>query len=255
MQPSRFQRAAIIAFLVLIITASLISGVFAAGTRETIITSFSFTCSSVEFSYFSNASGGLDFAIVTVTNINTKEVLYTSDSEFSPWEGEEVINFKPQPAGSELQLAVETADVATVSAPCSAAVPTATPTTPAPTRIAPSTPEPTPVASDGRFCYGAGAAPVAMYAVNGGLDIYQINANDEGVLVIRITRAELDALPANPAQNLEIASVNGISFYKLTDGQYQVNVGPLADGKVHSCVFGDIPDKTPVLNSYNVYGN
>lgn len=135
---------------------------------------------------------------------------------------------------------------------------THTPVVPTATNPGPITPigtiaTVTPIPSDGRFCFGPGAAPVAMYGRGGGLDIYQINGADEGLLIMRFTANDLKALPAKPEQHLEIARSEDekIIFYKLTSGEYQINVGPVEWlNKVHVCRFSAIPDRNAVLSAF-----
>lgn len=74
----------------------------------------------------------------------------------------------------------------------------------------------------------------AIYATDDGIFIYRIAPDSSGLLVIALDRATLDRLPATPNRNLTIATSADryIGVYKLTTGQYQVNVGPDKDGKV-----------------------
>ncbi|MCA9913306.1 MAG: hypothetical protein KC496_08145 [Anaerolineae bacterium] len=83
-----------------------------------------------------------------------------------------------------------------------------------------------------------------------GLSIYAIDDSGEGSLAIRVTPeqiAEWDAMTVS--ENTLIAqSANGkISLYKLTTGEYQLNVGPDEDGKVQVTIFDGFPPT-------NVYG-
>lgn len=245
---SRILRGAIILFCLAFIIPTLVTFALAAGPRVTTIMQFDMTCSSVIFAYWSTESLGQDDAAISITNLTTSEVLFNAphgSSPYSPFEGGDTINFKNQPNGSVIELFIEAGAVASASGACKGG--TAVTPTPEPEEPEPSIP------ADGRFCYGPGAAPVALYGNGGGIDIYQI-IGDEGVLIVRKSKAELDALPADASVNLAGDNTGKISFYKLGDGLYQVNVGPLPDGKVHSCVFNKIPDYTAVLTSANVYG-
>lgn len=73
------------------------------------------------------------------------------------------------------------------------------------------------------------------------IDIWQLDGQGIGHPAVTISADDLLALPDFPRENLLIASKGFISVYKLTTGEYQVNVGPLADGKVHVLIFDDIP--------------
>lgn len=74
----------------------------------------------------------------------------------------------------------------------------------------------------------------AIYATADGIFIYRIAPDSSGVLVIALDSASLARLPTTPTRNLTIATSRDryIGVYKLTTGQYQVNVGPDKDGKV-----------------------
>lgn len=239
-----------IVFVLLCLCVSIpvvMSVAFAAGPRVTTIMQFDMTCSSVTFAYWSTTSLGQDDAAISITNLTTSEVLFNvphGSSPYSPWEGGDTVDFDNQPNGSVIELFIEAGEVATTSAVCKGGT-TVTPT--------PEEPEPS-IPADGRFCYGPGAAPVALYGNGGGIDIYQIDADDEGSLILSKSAEALDALPADASVNLAGDNTGKIGFYKLGDGLFQVNVGPLPDGKVHSCVFDSIPDYDAVLTSYNVYG-
>ncbi|GIK65049.1 MAG: hypothetical protein BroJett018_28430 [Chloroflexota bacterium] len=73
------------------------------------------------------------------------------------------------------------------------------------------------------------------------IEIWALNEHAIWQPALYITKAELAALPEFPSENLLIARVDTISVYKLTTGEYQVNVGPLKDGKVHVVIFEGIP--------------
>lgn len=78
------------------------------------------------------------------------------------------------------------------------------------------------------------------------IDIWHLDANGVGQPLLYISREQLWALPALPAENLLIAtSPDGmVNVYKLTTGEYQVNIGPLEDGKVYTTIFDGIPPTT-----------
>lgn len=73
------------------------------------------------------------------------------------------------------------------------------------------------------------------------IDIWQLDGHNIGYRALYISSDELLALSDFPAENILIASDGFIGVYKLTTGEYQVNVGPLADGKVHVIIFDGIP--------------
>jgi hypothetical protein len=95
---------------------------------------------------------------------------------------------------------------------------------------------------DGRICFAPGQAPAAVYLYgSGAFDIYAINGDDNGELVIRMTSQDLDEVPSNPETNLVVKESNrivNIKFIRLSTGENQINVGPEpTQGKVWECVF------------------
>jgi hypothetical protein len=106
----------------------------------------------------------------------------------------------------------------------------------------------TPEPDDGRFCFAPGEARAAVYtfadSVGGvGLTIWAIDASNRGEPVITIDSAQLRALPDRPRVNTLISQslFNNVKFYKLTNGKFQINVGPAGEPKIHICVFDGIP--------------
>lgn len=95
---------------------------------------------------------------------------------------------------------------------------------------------------DGRICFAPGQAPAAIYLYHSGaFDVYAINGDDNGELVIRMTTEDLDKVPGNPETNLVVKESNrivNIKFIRLSTGENQINVGPEpTQGKVWECVF------------------
>ncbi|MBZ0319264.1 MAG: hypothetical protein K8L91_22810 [Anaerolineae bacterium] len=88
------------------------------------------------------------------------------------------------------------------------------------------------------------ALPVIIYTPTAVNPERFIDIRDlDGKPVLYVTADDLAALPDYPIENMLIASTSDgfISVYKLTTGEYQVNVGPLLDGKVHVVIFDGIP--------------
>ncbi len=73
------------------------------------------------------------------------------------------------------------------------------------------------------------------------IDIWQLDEHGIGYPALYISSDELLALPDFPRENTLIVRDGFIRVYKLTTGEYQVNVGPLTDGKVHVILFDGIP--------------
>ena len=76
--------------------------------------------------------------------------------------------------------------------------------------------------TDGRLNSHDGAETAAVYCENGGVTVYAV-VDSEGHLAFKVTKAELAALPAKPAHNTLIKSGLGVSLYRLTTGELQIN--------------------------------
>lgn len=90
---------------------------------------------------------------------------------------------------------------------------------------------------DGRLQPDA-AAPAAVYCVSSGLQVYGIDSESQGHLVMSISK---EALSANaPAENTLLDSVPGIALYHLTTGEFQINATQ-SDGKTYVLTWGGCP--------------
>lgn len=100
--------------------------------------------------------------------------------------------------------------------------------------------------SDGRFCFAAGEARAAVYSFRDGnsygIEIWAIDANNKGQRVIRMTAAQIEEASKENERTLLNSSIfNSVKFYRLEDGRFQINVGPVGEPKVHVCIFNAIP--------------
>ncbi len=100
--------------------------------------------------------------------------------------------------------------------------------------------------SDGRFCFAPGEAKAAVYGFkdgeNYGVEIWAIDENSKGQRVIRMTASEIDKKTVKGQRTLLNSSIfNSVKLYRLEDGRFQINVGPVGERKVHVCVFNTIP--------------
>ncbi|MFN8375347.1 MAG: hypothetical protein U0694_21025 [Anaerolineae bacterium] len=86
----------------------------------------------------------------------------------------------------------------------------------------------------------------------GNIAIWVPYDEEQWIVAISQTADELDALPAVEDENLLVASSGDITLYKLTSGEYQVNNGPDAEGKVHVVVFDSNFNETAHY-TYSVY--
>jgi hypothetical protein len=108
--------------------------------------------------------------------------------------------------------------------------------------------------NDERINPAKGDITAVIYLMaEGGIQVYAVDSNGSGLLVISVTDSELASYPDNPDSNTRIANSDDgkITLYKLTSGEYQVNAGPDAEGKVISVIFtgrGDV-----YMHEFNVY--
>ena len=81
-----------------------------------------------------------------------------------------------------------------------------------------------PVPLDERINAFDAAAPVAVYAVDGSLVLYEILPNSRGVLAVVVTAEQIAAMAA-PEQNALLGSNDdgSITVWRLSSGEFQVN--------------------------------
>lgn len=75
------------------------------------------------------------------------------------------------------------------------------------------------------------------YHTDGRLDILVPDADGNWDTAISLTDAELDAVSVAPEINTLVASSGDLALYKLTSGEWQINAGPDAEGKLHVLVY------------------
>jgi len=103
------------------------------------------------------------------------------------------------------------------------------------------------------------AVDVAMYYDEDGVEgltFYEIDENSNGNLVFYLTPEELAEWDATEVTENTLIAQNAdgtVAFYKLTTGEYQLNVGPDADGKVEVTIFDGFPPTNTYGYSFNVY--
>jgi hypothetical protein len=93
-----------------------------------------------------------------------------------------------------------------------------------------------------------GVIYAVSYGARGmGLHIYKVGGDSNGALWLEIAPEMLAAVPQFPSEYMIIArSEDGyIELAKLPTGQYQVNTGPDAEGKIHVVVFDEIRSGSP----------
>jgi hypothetical protein len=87
------------------------------------------------------------------------------------------------------------------------------------------------------------------------LNIYEINDESEGEFALSITLDDLAPYVDHPpAANTEIkSSASGkVTLYVLDTGEFQLNIGPDADGNVHVVIFSGLPPTNIYGYSFNV---
>lgn len=85
------------------------------------------------------------------------------------------------------------------------------------------------------------------------IEIAKVGALGYEELAIWMTSQELAALPEFPEQNMLVDQYYEIALYKLTTGEFQINYGPDAEGKVYVLNFTGCPAQN-VYESHYVAG-
>lgn len=86
---------------------------------------------------------------------------------------------------------------------------------------------------DGRENINDSAAEAAIYCTSSGVDVYDLDFSGNGAFAFRATWAEIDEVPASPAENTLIDGVPGFALYRLTSGELQLNGPADYEGKVY----------------------
>jgi hypothetical protein len=88
--------------------------------------------------------------------------------------------------------------------------------------------------------------------IQGGFDLYGIDANDEGELLASWSDDELDALPETPTTSklLHRNTRFKVAMYKLTSGEFEVTAGPDVSGKMFTCTFDGYAPSDNVTRSF-----
>jgi len=79
----------------------------------------------------------------------------------------------------------------------------------------------------------------ALYANADGIEVLDA----QGQLLLNTTLREIRRVSAKPAEATLIETANGVSLYRLTSGEFQVNIGPDAEGKVEVHIFNRLPTR------------
>lgn len=85
------------------------------------------------------------------------------------------------------------------------------------------------------------------------LAFYRVNEDATGNLIFYVSAAQLAAdYPDVPETPVLIFSQGPYSFYKLPSGEFQVNAGPDAEGKVDVLIFTGVPPQNVHRDQFNV---
>jgi hypothetical protein len=93
--------------------------------------------------------------------------------------------------------------------------------------------------NDGRLDQDSAYQSVALYCDGSTLIAYAM-FESKGYLAFKITQAEIDKFPKNPARNILIKVAKGVRLYRLSSGELQINRATEDDGEysfiLTSCV-------------------
>ena len=112
---------------------------------------------------------------------------------------------------------------------------------------------------DNRINWRMGDDIAAIYrdaddAGNPALSIYEINADAEGELRFKVTMADLQPYLDNPpAHNTEIMSAGKVTLYALSSGEFQISLGPNAEGKIYDLIFTTLPVEEFEMFQWSVF--
>jgi hypothetical protein len=92
-------------------------------------------------------------------------------------------------------------------------------------------------------CYGGFHVNTIVNAKTGtcAIEVLGVDGRGRGYKAIYVTARELAKLPEFPEENTLIEQYYEYALYKLTSGEYQVNVGPMAENKVYVVTFTGCP--------------
>lgn len=76
-----------------------------------------------------------------------------------------------------------------------------------------------------------------VYTDHGNIIIYGVDANSTGYVALVVTAEEIASVSSTPSKNTLITRDGIYAVYRLTTGELQVNVGPVANGEVFEVVF------------------
>lgn len=82
------------------------------------------------------------------------------------------------------------------------------------------------------------------------IHVYVLNTASQGILIGKFAYAQfLPYLYHTPQQNRQIAKIADSTLYALSTGEFQINIGPDAEGKLYSVILDAIPLKKVTLRT------
>lgn len=79
----------------------------------------------------------------------------------------------------------------------------------------------------------------ALYVNANGIEVLDA----QGQLLLDTTLREIQRIATKPAEATLIEAANGVSLYRQSSGEFQVNIGPDAEGKVEVHIFNRLPTR------------
>lgn len=213
-----------VALIALFALASLVSAGTVGTTYTVTITDVS--CDSVTFDYLLNSesSNGADFAEYEVT-VDGSPV----DGGFTgPYDGTVTVGLGLAPRAAPYLIEVFLSIPGYANGSASAQI------------ICNEDPgEPSEVAT-GQICFGRGAVAATVFIRGDRFDVYAIDPQDNGELVMSFTQEYLRTLPVEDEARLLGDSDRhiAIEFYRNANRLYRMVAGPDAEGKFFECTFG-----------------
>lgn len=92
-------------------------------------------------------------------------------------------------------------------------------------------------------CYGGFHVNTIVNPKTGScaIEVLGVDGGGKGYKAIYVSARDLAKIPEFPEENTLIEQYYEYALYKLTSGEYQVNVGPLAEKKVYVVIFSGCP--------------
>lgn len=90
----------------------------------------------------------------------------------------------------------------------------------------------------------------ALYANSNNIEVLDA----QGQLLLKSTLSEIQRVAAKPTEATLIETANGVSLYRLTSGEFQINIGPDAEGKVEVHIFSRMPTRLAYRRDFSTVG-